>query len=35
MKKNNLHTNLENMGMKLTEEEFAELSGQLQVDGEH
>ncbi|XP_045670383.1 uncharacterized protein LOC123803164 [Ursus americanus] len=32
MKKNNLHTNLENMGMKLTEEEFAELSGQLQVD---
>ncbi|XP_045842233.1 uncharacterized protein LOC123930068 [Meles meles] len=32
MKTNNLHTNLENMGMRLTEEEFAELSGQLQVD---
>nr|XP_035972039.1 LOW QUALITY PROTEIN: EF-hand calcium-binding domain-containing protein 3 [Halichoerus grypus] len=32
MKKNKLHTNLENMGMRLTEEEFAELSGQLQVD---
>nr|XP_025745851.1 uncharacterized protein LOC112837631 [Callorhinus ursinus] len=32
MKKNKLHTNLENMGLRLTEEEFAELSGQLQVD---
>ncbi|KAF3815451.1 hypothetical protein GH733_016546, partial [Mirounga leonina] len=32
MKKNKLHTNLENMGVRLTEEEFAELSGQLQVD---
>ncbi|XP_032176036.1 EF-hand calcium-binding domain-containing protein 3 isoform X1 [Mustela erminea] len=32
MKTNNLHSNLENMGMRLTEEEFAELSRQLQVD---
>ncbi|XP_059005623.1 uncharacterized protein LOC131816701 [Mustela lutreola] len=32
MKTNNLHTNLENMGMRLTEEGFAELSRQLQVD---
>nr|XP_023508059.1 EF-hand calcium-binding domain-containing protein 3 isoform X13 [Equus caballus] len=32
IKKNNLHTSLENMGIKLTGEELAELSEKLQVD---
>ncbi|XP_044794773.1 EF-hand calcium-binding domain-containing protein 13 isoform X5 [Bubalus bubalis] len=32
IKKNNLHKSLENMGVKLTEEEFAKLSKKLQVD---
>ncbi|XP_070629806.1 uncharacterized protein [Bos indicus] len=32
IKKNNLHKALENMGVKLTEEEFAKLSKKLQVD---
>jgi Ca2+-binding EF-hand superfamily protein len=34
IKKDNLHTSLENMGFKLSMEEFAEVTENLETDGE-